>query len=313
MAARKHNVLLTLAKMGNEDAKVSLIQEHAGMIVMHAVSWGEGLHYTEDLVQEGVIAFLDAVEHFKFDHGASFSTYAWEVIRRRMAQVRPGLADSPQRAKETWKTTFKIVNAHRDFLAETGRPPTIEEVSERSGVDTIAVWALLGLNYRHREAGESQVQIASFREYVDASKTIETEDICLQRVGHYIARISRRERVCLLQHYGALGEPYRPDSVLAKRLKVPKRRVITVRQNAIEKIRAAAREARETLGPSQFDTSVVKLLTENGGELDWYTIRKRNRHRAGLPESMKTLEYRGVVEKFHRGEVPYYRLVTTDE
>jgi RNA polymerase primary sigma factor len=119
------------AKAGDERARQKLIEKNLRLVVSVAKRYrGMGLSF-EDLIQEGNVGLIEAVERFDPERGHKFSTYAVWWIRKAVGGAvveRSRTIRLPQYAREK---IGRLSRASRELRAQLGREPTTEEVAER--------------------------------------------------------------------------------------------------------------------------------------------------------------------------------------
>lgn len=125
--------LIERAHQGDKEAREAAIKENIGLVRSVVKRYqGRGTEQ-EDLMQIGCIGLLKAVDYFDLNYEVRFSSYAIPMI---MGEIRRFLRDDgPMKVSRSLKNTAYQTSKIREMLTgELGREPTIEEISQRTGI-----------------------------------------------------------------------------------------------------------------------------------------------------------------------------------
>jgi RNA polymerase primary sigma factor len=221
------------AKSGDEKARQRLIQKNLRLVISVAKKYrGTGLPF-EDLIQEGNIGLMKAVEKFDPDRGWRFSTYATWWVRQA---VQRAVADKGRTIRvpvHMGEKIRKMARNYNELLAELEREPTDEEVAERLGwtMDEVrdvkdAMPDATSLN-RPLGSEEDASEIGELVEDERASDTAgevmrEMESEGLQAA---IEGLPERHRYVLVRRYGLDDRKPATLAELSEELKISRERV----------------------------------------------------------------------------------------
>jgi RNA polymerase primary sigma factor len=247
------------ARAGDDRARARLIEKNLRLVVSVAKRYmGMGLPF-EDLIQEGNIGLIKAVEKFDPELGNRFSTYATWWIRQAIGRA---IADKGRTIRLPTHAQGKVRTAARtrnELSATLGREPADEEVAERLGWTVREARALSGLLVdvlsldRPVGAEDGSAELNEFVEDEQASGMPEAviRDMEKIRLKESIAEMPARERHVLVRRYGLDDRDPATLAELSNELGVTRERVRQLQRNAEQCLRGRLASERCRRGASR--------------------------------------------------------------
>jgi RNA polymerase primary sigma factor len=232
------------AKAGDERARQRLIEKNLRLVVGVAKKYrGMGLPF-EDLIQEGNIGLIKAVEKFDPDRGFRFSTYATWWIRQA---VQRAVVDKGRTIRIPVHMSEKLRKTGRamgELSAEHGREPTEEEVARRLGWDLEEVRDVLNVTTKVSSLSKSlgadgETELGDLVEDARVAGTPEAVIREIEVAGLWTAvkRLPERTRHVLVRRYGLDDHRKATLEELARELRISRERVRQIQREAEDLLR----------------------------------------------------------------------------
>jgi len=247
--ARKHPLLtaeeeVELAQRierGDLEAKDRMINSNLRLVISVARKYqGQGLPLG-DLIQEGMLGLIRAVEKFDWRKGFRFSTYATLWIRQAIQRALDDRGRSIRLPSHVAQRERKMAAAQRKLTADLGRAPTDEEVAEASGLDLEQVLALRDasrvVTSLDRPVGEEESTAFGDLLPSEGPSTEEEVELTLREsvVRDTIESLPERERTIIKMRYGLNGhQDPQPLSRIGRELGITPERVRQIEERALE-------------------------------------------------------------------------------
>src|SRR5690554_1311480 len=202
----KRRKLNHLVRAG-EEARQTFIRANLRLVVSIAKRYGNSRLPFLDLVQEGNLGLIRAVEKFEYRKGFKFSTYATWWIRQAITRAIADKSRTVRIPVHLHDTLAAVRAAQASLKAELGRDPRPEEIAEEAGVTVDKVELALGVADTvslEQPIGEDGAQLGDFIEDEDAADPVQlTEEMDVANsLRKSIERLPEREGRILALRYG---------------------------------------------------------------------------------------------------------------
>lgn len=248
LSAEREMLLAEKIALGDEAAKEELISANLRLVVSiakHHVD--KGMHFL-DLIQEGNLGLMKAVEKFDYQKGYKFSTYATWWIRQSITRALADQARTIRIPVHMVETGHKVSRASKQMLQELGREPTNEEIAERLGmpvervIESIKV-AQAPISLDTPVGEEEDSRLGDFVEDTDTPTPVENASYAMlkEQIAEVLHTLSPREEQVIRMRFGLTdGQPHTLEDVGAY-FNITRERIRQIEAKAIRKLRHPSR------------------------------------------------------------------------
>jgi RNA polymerase primary sigma factor len=240
LTAAQEVALMKKVERGDKQARQRMIQSNLRLVVSIAKNYrNQGLPFL-DLIQEGTLGLIRAVEKFDWRRGFKFSTYATWWIRQAVTRALADKARTIRMPVHVVERKQKMNRAERLLLTQLGREPTLAEIAEEAGL-------LLHQAYEVRAGARTSLSLdqpvgeqedAVFGDFVASDDPLPEEEVEVslrsQALADALNTLSERERQVLVLRYGLDGSDPKTLEDIGRRLGLTRERV---RQIELETLR----------------------------------------------------------------------------
>ncbi len=234
-------------RVGDVEARRQMIEANLRLVVTVARGYvGRGVPML-DLIEEGNLGLIRAVEKFDPDRRLRFSTYAVWWIRQSVQHALMHQGRTVRVPVHVLREFAQVLRARRQFMVQCGRVPSVEELAQAVGKPAHEVAELFSVTERisSLDAPMSDTDDRALIEQlvVDGETTTKVDEISGGRIAALIAQLPERQRFVLERRYGLNDRGVQTLAEIAEELGLTRERVRQIQSEALKRLRGLVGDA----------------------------------------------------------------------
>ena len=248
LSAEEESDLSIRVANGEEEAKNRLAESNLRLVVSIAKRYvGRGLLFL-DLIQEGNIGLMKAVEKFDYDKGFKFSTYATWWIRQAITRALADQARTIRVPVHMVETINKMARIQRQMTLELNREPLEEEIAEKMGITVEKVREVIKISQEpvSLETPIGEEDDSHLGDFVPDERSMSpeeyaTNEILKEEIKSVLLTLQEREQEVLELRFGLIDGTSHTLEEVGKRFNVTRERIRQIEAKALRKLRHPSR------------------------------------------------------------------------
>ena len=230
------------------EAKSELVKANLRLVISIARRYiNRGLHFL-DLIQEGNIGLMKAVDKFEYQRGYKFGTYATWWIRQAITRAIADQARTIRIPVHMIEIINKLNRTSRNLVQQMGREPTLEEIAERMGMSLDKVQKIIKIARKpiSLETPMGEEEDSRLEDFIEDKEVVSPQDAAISasmasQIQRVLSTLSKREEQILRMRFG-IGEKH--DHTLeevGQDFNVTRERIRQIEVKALKKLKHYSR------------------------------------------------------------------------